>query len=193
MVARSEQSRQAILDATLRLLGVTGKGPSTTVQKLSIESIAREAGVSKATIYRWWSSKAEVVFEAFLSDYLSHTPIRTDLSGVEALRAHVHSVVERYAGEEGRIVAQMIAEGQYDPAVMAQFMDGFWRGRRAAVVELLHRAQAEGSIRTDIDAAVLATIFYAPIYQRLLLGDGPLDGDFADRILDAALGGALPR
>jgi hypothetical protein len=102
-------------------------------------------------------------------------------------------VIEQYAGEEGRIVAQMIAEGQYDPSVMSQFIDGFWRGRRAAVVALLQRAQTEGLLRSDVDAALLATLFYAPIYQRLLLGDGPLDAEFADGILDAALLGALPR
>ena len=190
MVERSETSRKAVLDATLRLLGVVGPGPGTNVQKLSIEAIARESGVSKATIYRWWTSKADVVFEAFVTDYLRHTVVRDDVPAIDALREHVHSVVDQYAGQEGRIVAQMIAEGQYDPAVLAQFMDGFWRGRRAVVVSLLERAQAEGSIRPDVDPALVATLVYAPIYQRLLLRDAPLDPSFADQIVDLALAGA---
>jgi len=190
MVERSEASRRAVLNATLKLLGVTGSGPGTNVQKLTIEAIAREAGVSKATIYRWWTSKAEVVFEAFVSDYLSHTSVREDLPALDALRDHVHAVVERYAGQEGRIVAQMIAEGQYDQTVLDQFMNGFWRGRREAVVALIERGQVEGSIRADADPALIATLVYAPIYQRLLLRDAPLDAEFADEIVTLALAGA---
>ena len=60
MVERSEHSRQAILKATMDLLDERNPD-ALSVRKLSIERIAREAGVSKTTIYRWWSSKAEVV------------------------------------------------------------------------------------------------------------------------------------
>ena len=45
---RSEPTRRSILDATIRLLD------TESVQTLTIEAIAREAGVGKATIYRWW-------------------------------------------------------------------------------------------------------------------------------------------
>ena len=67
--ARSDASRVAILGAALKLL------ETTPLQQISIESIAREAGVGKATIYRWWSSKAAVVIEAFVQYHVSHTAI----------------------------------------------------------------------------------------------------------------------
>src|SRR3954447_5748781 len=57
---RSEKSRRAIYAAALALVGEVGY-PRTT-----IEGIAARAGVGKQTIYRWWSSKAEVLMEAFV-------------------------------------------------------------------------------------------------------------------------------
>ena len=57
---RSEKSRRAIYDAALALIGEVG------YQKTTIEGIAARAGVGKQTIYRWWSSKAEVLLEAFI-------------------------------------------------------------------------------------------------------------------------------
>jgi AcrR family transcriptional regulator len=55
---RSEAARQAILEATRALLEVT------TVRDLTIETIAKQAGVSKSTIYRWWPNKAAIAIDA---------------------------------------------------------------------------------------------------------------------------------
>ena len=59
---RCQVAQDAILAATARLLR------STSVRELAIESIAREAGVGKATIYRWWPNKTAIVIDAFFSE-----------------------------------------------------------------------------------------------------------------------------
>ena len=188
MVGRSEESRQAILKSTLKLLGV-GARRGTTIQKLTIEAIAKQAGVSKSTIYRWWDNKAAVVIDAFVSEYLTHTPVREDVPFEEALRDHVAAVVHQYAGLDGKLVAQLIAEAQYDPAAMQEFHNRFWLGRRAAVEALIRRGIDEGVLRSDVEPGMLANIAYAPIYLRLLLHDGPLDDKFAGEIVELALHG----
>ena len=73
MAIRSEQSRQAILQSTMKLLDEREPG-SMSVQQLSIERIAREAGVSKTTIYRWWPDKAAVIIDTFLENHILLTP-----------------------------------------------------------------------------------------------------------------------
>lgn len=188
MVARSEESRQAILKSTLKLLGV-GARRGTTIQKLTIEAIAKQAGVSKSTIYRWWDNKAAVVIDAFVSEYLTHTPVREDVPFEDALREHVAAVVHQYAGVDGKLVAQLIAEAQYDPSVMEEFHNRFWLGRRAAVEVLIRRGIDEGALRADSEPGMLANLAYAPIYLRLLLHDGPLDETFAGEIVELALHG----
>ncbi|HWI31808.1 MAG TPA: TetR/AcrR family transcriptional regulator [Microbacterium sp.] len=192
MVARSEESRQAIIDATLTLMGLGDEKPGTTVQRLTIESIAKRAGVSKATIYRWWPNKVAVVLDAFVSDYLGHTPIDPDLPADEALAAHVKSVVRQYAGDDGRIIAQIIAEGQYDKDVLDAFHERFWDDRARVVLALMQRGVEEGVLRDDLDLNIAASIIYAPIYQRLLLGGGPLDDAFVDDLLALAFRSLRP-
>ena len=81
MANRSEASRLSILDATLRLLA----DENLTMKSLSVEAIAKEAGVGKTTIYRWWPSKAAVVIDAFVENHILHTPVRTDVSVCDAL------------------------------------------------------------------------------------------------------------
>jgi AcrR family transcriptional regulator len=164
----------AILDATLKLL------ETTPVQQISIESIAREAGVGKATIYRWWNSKAAVVIEAFLHTHVSHTPMPKDVSPRAALTRHVHRLVEEYSGWSGRIVSQIMAEGQGDPDVLREFRERFWYGRRAVVREVVEEARRLGEFRTDQETELQMDILYAPIYFRLLMRHLPLDKKFAD-------------
>ena len=171
---RSDASRVAILDATLKLL------ETNPLQQISIESIAREAGVGKATIYRWWNSKAAVVIDAFLHTHVSHTPMPKGVSPREALTKHVHLLVEEYNGWSGRIVAQIMAEGQGDPDVLREFRERFWYGRRAVVREVVEDARRRGEIRSDIDTELQMDMLYAPIYFRLLMGHLPLDKKFAD-------------
>jgi AcrR family transcriptional regulator len=175
---RSETTRRNILQATLHLL------EHATVQSLTIEAIAREAGVGKATIYRWWDSKALVVIDAFIEHHIDRTPMPRDLPPADALAVHFAALVREYAGWSGRIVAQIIAEGQADQAVLREFRERFHYGRRAVVREVLEQWRGEGSIPAPSDIEVLSDLIYAPIYMRLLVGHSPLDDTFVRAHLD---------
>lgn len=188
MAIRSESSRQAILQATVKLLDEREPG-SVTVQALSIERIAREAGVSKATIYRWWPNKASVIIDTFLENHIIATPVRDDLPAIDALREHLVALAEVYAGREGRLMAQLIGECQSDPAALAEFKKHFWQPRRDAVYRLVSRGIAEGSIRDDVDLGRIAERLYPAIYFRLLLDEGGLDRDTVTTEFEVALEG----
>jgi AcrR family transcriptional regulator len=179
---RSETTRHNILEATIRLLR------QESVQSLTIEAIAREAGVGKATIYRWWDSKALVVIDAFVERHIVLTPMPRDCPPAEALSMHFAALVREYAGWSGRIVAQIIAEGQTDPAVLRAFRERFHYGRRAVVREVLQQWRSEGLLTAPSDVEVLADLMYAPVYMRLLLGHAPLDDAFVDSHLDYLYG-----
>lgn len=192
MAIRSETSRQAILQSTMKLLDDREPG-SMSVQQLSIERIAREAGVSKTTIYRWWPNKAAVIIDTFLENHIVSTPIREDLPAIDALREHITALAGVYAGHEGRLMAQLIAESQYDPATLEEFKKHFWRPRRDAVNPLIERAVAEGALRSDRTTAELAERIYSPLYFRLLFQEGSLDAEAIQADFELALEGLAAR
>ena len=171
---RSETTRAQILAATLRLL------ETHSLQAISIEGIAREAGVGKATIYRWWDSKALVVIDAFMEHHVVKTPMPRDVPPPVAIAIHLRSLTQEYAGWSGRIVAQIIGVGQSDPSVLREFRARFHYGRRAVVRETLEAWRREADIPTPPNLEILAELLYAPIYMRLLIGMAPLDEKFAN-------------
>ena len=186
---RSEGTRMQILAATARLL------ETRTVQSLSIEAIAREAGVGKATIYRWWDAKALVVIDAFVEHHIVKTPMPRNLPPGKAIATHLVSLIHEYAGWSGRIVAQIIAEGQADPAVLRVFRERFHYGRRALVREMLEEWRVSERIRAPENVEMLAELLYAPVYMRLMTGVGALDDRFAQEHIDytyALLGAEIP-
>lgn len=188
MALRSEESHQAVLKTTMALLDPE-EGPGLSVQKLSIERISRDSGVSKTTIYRWWPSKVAVVIDSFLANHIARTPVREDLPAVDALREHLASVVETYASSEGRLMAQLIAECQHDPAAMKEFKERFWLKRQEVATNLIRRAQDEGLIRSDLSVEEVAELLYAPIYFRLLMQTNPLERELTDKLLVNVLDG----
>lgn len=188
MAVRSEQSRRAILEATMDLLG-DARSDALTVRDLSIERIAREAGVSKTTIYRWWPSKTALIIDTFLDNHIARTAVCNDLPAIDALREHMVSLAEIYSGHEGRLIAQLVGECQFQAEAMAEFKERFWFQRRDAVADLIDRCVAEGSLRDDLDPAEIVEILYAPIYFRLLWSEGALDRATTEHRLTFALDG----
>ena len=192
MAIRSEASRKAVLQATLDLLSDTPPGPQS-VQKLSIEGVARQAGVSKMTIYRWWPNKAALIIDSFIENHIAATPIGTEGRAVDVLRAHLTALTDVYAGPEGRLIAQLLGECQFNPATLKTFKERFWQGRVNAVTALIDRAKQEGDLRDDLASIEIANLLYGTVYFRLLLQTGDLDTDTTARYLDAALTGVAPK
>src|SRR3954462_9411702 len=110
MASRSEESRSAILQATVELL------EETTVQKLSIEAIAKRAGVGKTTIYRWWPNKAAVAMEAFLEQPVMQIVTAAPETIADTIAQQLQSLIRQLRGQNGRIIAGIIAESQSDAA-----------------------------------------------------------------------------
>lgn len=166
---------------------------AVTVQQLSIEAIAKRARVSKATIYRWWPSKAAIVIDAFMDNHLAQTRIPENLPVREALLAHLKALIARYAGPQGKLISQIIAESQYDPATLQTFRSRFWDDRYRAVEKLMQRGIDEGVFRADLDPAAATQLIYSPIYLHLLFGIAPLDDSLAEQLVDMGIRGLAPR
>lgn len=109
---RSEQAREAVLHAVDDLLVESGYAA------MSMKGIAERAGVSRQTVYRWWSTKAEILFEASATDAeeeLAVTPTGNPQADLTAyLKALIHFLAHSQAGIAYRA---LLGEAQHDPEV----------------------------------------------------------------------------
>jgi AcrR family transcriptional regulator len=106
---RSEQSHRAILESALFILVEQG------YRALTIEGVAKRAGVSKQTIYRWWSSKAAIVLEALTIDAQERLPVPNTGTVRGDLKVLLSGAFRELAQRTGPIVRGLMAEAQLDP------------------------------------------------------------------------------
>lgn len=176
---RSESARQAVLDAAVRLIDRDGYG------QVTIERIAREGGVSKQTIYRWWPSKAAITLEALNEGAATIAPL-PDTGSLEGdLRTFVRRSVAGASRGNTRLLAALMAEAQLDPAFAESFRTGFLARRREVLQELLERHAGRSHAGDEID--FLVELVFATLWYRILAHNRPLDRRFADRLTDAVL------
>ena len=184
---RSEQARQSILCSTLKLLQAKG------FADLSIQAIAAEADVGKATVYRWWPHKAALVADAFLSS--AEQELRfPDTGSVRAdMQLQMKRLVRILKGHRGHIVAALIGGGQSDPELIRAFRERFVRPRRQEAYATLRRAIDRGELPRNLDLDLTLDALYGPIYMRFLFRHDCLSGHFVNEICDLVLDGLATR
>jgi AcrR family transcriptional regulator len=180
---RSERAHRAILQAANELLENEGFAAVT------VEAIAERAGVSKATIYRWWPNRAAVVMDGFLSIVSSEVPFPHTGHAREDIRIHMRRLSEAFSGNLGRTVAALIAEGQADPELAEALRSRWLSVRRTEAREILELGIERSELREDLDPEVAVDVLYGPIYYRMLVGHASLDEDFADTLADHVFAG----
>lgn len=183
---RSESSRQAILASVIELLD------TSSVRDVSIEAVAKRAGVGKVTIYRWWPTKTRLVIDAFVEFMTPNTSNPKKGSCFADLTDHFRTVAQEYNGRIGQIIAQIIGEGQFDKDSLHYFLEKAISERRKFAAETIEMAKATNEIRSDIDTDVIIDALYGPLYFRLLVDPRPADEAFADQLIRMVTAVVMP-
>jgi AcrR family transcriptional regulator len=186
---RSEKAQQAILAAAIELLLEHG------LHAMSMDAVAERAGVSKATIYRWWPSKELLALDALATEWQVTAPAATRDTG--SLRGDLLARLRPWLRQlrdkpYGRVVAGLVATAQADAEFAELYLERFVRPRRDAMRSVLLRAVDRGEIPADIDLEVALDLIYGPIYHRMLHGHAPLDERFARNVVDTIIAGIAP-
>ncbi|CAM5675301.1 TetR family transcriptional regulator [Streptomyces avidinii] len=182
---RSEESRQAIIEAGLSLCVERGFAATT------IEGIAARAGVGKTTIYRWWPSKAAILIEGVekARDAAAGFPDTGDIAA--DLAAQTTSVMRLFNTEFGEIWRGLIGAAQSDEAAA----DGVTRILRVSIdacVARLAKARDAGQIRPGLDLEMAVELLYGPIYHTWLLRTRPLPEAYMESVLAMLLPALVP-
>ncbi len=183
---RSEEADRAIVEATLRLLREVG------YERMSLESVARAAGVGKATIYRRHRDKpdlAAAAVETVGGDVLA--PVDTGDTRSDLLEM-VRRFVAVMAAVGMPMVEALMAERVRHPELMERFRARVVLPRRALLRSLLERGITRGEVRADVDPELAVDALIGPLFSRhLALGEVP--GDWPERIVDSVWRGLASR
>jgi AcrR family transcriptional regulator len=185
---RSESARLAILAAAGDLMLSGGLAAAT------MDAIAAQAGVSKATIYKWWPSRGAVALDGFLARVSGTLAIPPGLSTQEALTWQVAALISLLRDTAaGALMRALTVAAQSDPDIARSLRERWLAPRRAKAMEVLRAGIERGEIRPGIDLPAVLDELYAPVYYRLLFGHGPLDDELAATVVQALLTGISTR
>lgn len=168
---RSSAAHAAILSAAFDVL--IERGYAT----MAIEAVAARAGVGKATVYRHWPGRAELAVEAFFAATKETLAFPDTGSAREDFRLQVHQVGTVLRGRTGTAMAAMVAGALTEPALARALGERWVAPRMRWGVERLHRAQAAGEVRVDLNVPAALAALYSPLYARLSFGFAALSED----------------
>jgi AcrR family transcriptional regulator len=181
---RSASSQKAILAAAIEILLEHG------LSSMSMDDVAKRAGVSKATIYRWWASKELLAMDALATEWALPTPSRGLDTG--SLRGDLLARLRPWLRQLNlkpyeRVIAGLLAQTQTDPEFAKLYREHFVAPRREETRMLLLRAIDRGEIGANTNLELTLDLLYGPIYHRLLHGHAPLNDGFAAQVVDAVI------
>lgn len=179
---RSEEARQSVLEAADDLLVEVGYA------RLTIEGIAERAGVAKQTIYRWWSSKNDILMDAFVQD-AAEALIPSDTADLrQDLRAHAREIA-RFLTESdaGAVFRALTAQAQHDPALAARLRLEHLSRQRGYDRLPFERAVARGALDPGLDVDLAVDQIVGPIYYRVLVTGQSPSPEFTDTLVDVVI------
>ncbi len=186
---RSEKAHTAILAAAAELLLDRG------LAAVSMDSVAERAGVSKATIYRWWPTKESLALDVLYTEWAAARPYPRDTG---TLRGDLFCLLgpwSRLASRRryGRVIAALLTEAQTDSGFAAEYRQRVVGPCRDQGWAIFRRAIERGEIPADTKIEVALDLLCGPLYHRLLHGHVPLNDQSVRHVIDLALTGIQPK
>lgn len=178
---RSERARQDILKAAYKLLKSRG------FQAVGSHDVAQAAGVSSATLYRWWKSKEEVLLDACFEHMKPVLAISDAGSPLSRLRRYVLRATDFLSSEDGAVMARLVTGIHDDKRLRQMFLDRYVRPRREIERRIIQDAVAAGELKSTTDPELLIDALNGPLFFRWLQGHAPLGKKFAELIFEKVI------
>jgi AcrR family transcriptional regulator len=180
---------RAIIEGTMKLLE-----DGVPLAEISIERIARTAGVGKATIYRRWSGKEELFVDVLRAAEPADPETLPGISMRDDLIVLLEGLRRRgLANRSSAILHNVHAQMKSSPKIWAAYHNSVIAPRRRIGIEILRRGQENGELRADVDVELVNDLVVGPMLVRAVLRpDAELPDDLPERIVDTLLAGLRP-
>lgn len=179
---RGEVREEAILRATLELLAEVG------YDQLTIDGVAARARCSKATIYRRWQGKAELVIAAVRRHSASPPQPAAGTGGLrEDLLAALEAMRSSLAGQDTALLLGLMTAMRHDRELAAVVREQVVDNKREVFGAAVARAVARGELPAGADHTLLAEISSAMLLSRQLVTGEPVGAAFAQELVDDVL------
>ncbi|WP_446664786.1 TetR/AcrR family transcriptional regulator [Flexivirga sp. B27] len=179
---RGEERTRELLEVTLELAAEEG------YRGLTVEAVARRAGVGKHTIYRRWPSIAQLLLDALNHVWISDLDYRTTGEIRADLREQfLRSSRALSTPPIGPIYRAVIAEAQADPELRATLHERFLATVERRTLERILLAQRNGELDPVADLEIAAEVLAGTLYYRWLLTPRPIDERTIDGLIDLFL------
>jgi AcrR family transcriptional regulator len=178
---RGAQRREAICDAVFTLLAEVG------YDRMTMDLVADRAHASKATIYRSWTDKPEMVVEAILQrfDGVPEIPDTGSLRGdLLAMLGDACTVVNSV---EGDVISGLMTAAGRNPQLAGALHASLVESKKAMHQAVVDRAIARGEIPAGTDPALLHEVLQAIVLSRKIWENEPLTGEWARHVADDIL------
>lgn len=160
-------------------------------EDVTIDKIAEKAGVSKATIYKWWPNKAAVVAEGFFEAAASRLPVPDTGSVLKDILIHAVNLSLFMESKEGKVISELIGQGQMDAALIQVFREYYVKPRRAESGMILKRGIDRGELGKELDIESSIDLIYGPLFYRLLVTGEKLTEDRVKLMVYTVFNGIL--
>jgi AcrR family transcriptional regulator len=186
---RIEGDREAeILDATIELLASVG------YERLTMDAVAAAAKASKATLYRRWTAKSELVIDAIerakSAPYVAELDTHSLRGDLIAASCHEGGMIDAHAMS---VLAGIIPALHHDREFAEAFHERFLKPKLATARAIYERARARGDIADDVDLDLLETVLPAMALYRAFMLRTPVDDEVVARIIDEVVMPAATR
>ncbi len=175
---RGEALEDAILDATLTELSTVG------LSRFTIEGVAHRARTGKASVYRRWQSKEDLVVDALqrvfppLDDSIDHGDVRADLLAL------LRQMTEVINGPAGCAMQTLMGELDRDREFVRTVHERVIDPRKRAMLATLQRGAARGQVRPAAVEPLVAQVGPAMIVHKFLSEGPPVADEFVQRVVD---------
>jgi AcrR family transcriptional regulator len=178
-------SRVSILETAYSFL------QSKPIASISTVHIARKAGVSTATVYRWWSTKEALLLDAFLHKADHVLVLAPQGAPLERLKEYVLQVGRFFTGENGIVVARLLTAIQDNPVLRKEFAERVYSPRDKETRAIVEAAIQQRQLPAGTEISGFLDTIIGPLLARLLIRHEQIDEQFVSSVFDRVVAGTI--